>query len=124
VSFEKFINKACNQKPNELLVVIPEPLIEGADKYSKIEEFENKLDENKYFILFLSIFDKENKEFAEFYKDYVFIVEHYTNFLKIPFEVKKLKEILEEEEKEYLSLREVANYYSELKKFFTKTGYK
>ncbi len=109
----------------DIILIIPEPHDEKSNDnigiiLKQIPEKNDMIIAGKVFI-FCSYVDMRGPEgmldedFLEIYEEYLLIAEHYSHFLKLPFEGHGIRTLLEKGAREYLSLNQIESHFSVMK---------
>ena len=73
---------------------------------------------NKKLIIFISLFDENDREFMSCYKDWLFVIKHFAHVLKLPITLYELRNIVDKGPKEYLPPQEIEEIYNNIKKIY------
>ena len=112
-AIKRFYAKVLNKDNASIFCIFP-----SID--DKWEEFNKYINDNgtqdKKIIIFFSLFDKESHEYLEYYKNWLFVIEHYATVVKVPVDVAELRRI---EPKSFLKPGDVKGIYNKVKTFMS-----
>jgi len=113
ISLEIFCKYVIINKDKKIIPILP-----FSQNLEEFIENVNKNSENTLIIFFSSI-GKDNNEFYEIYKDWLFVIEYYALILEVPFNIGLLREIINKEKK-WLKPKKIKEIYNNIKEAMKK----
>ena len=87
------------------------------DDDAQLENFISNINNENSKVIFFSLYSKDDPKFQKFYKNWLFIIEHYATVIQVPVNVRQLKYIIKSDAfcKKWLKPKKIEKIYNKLR---------